>query len=155
QNIEKAIVSITKEFLNQGEFVAFGIDAHEENDTYHPETATFPPHNTKGTSGMELYGDLKTLYEMHQDDARVFYFEKTTFSAFACMYLELKIREREINYIHLVGVSTDICILHTTIEAYNKGIDIVVHKDAVASFNQPGHEWALRHFENTLGAKVI
>src|SRR5699024_4072417 len=57
--------------------------------------------------------------------------------------------------VHLVGVCTDICILHTAIEAYNKGLDIVVHKDAVASFNQPGHEWALGHFENTLGAKVI
>src|SRR5699024_11805136 len=94
QNIEKAIVSITKEFLNQGEFVAFGIDAHEENDTYHPETATFPPHNIKGTSEMELYGDLKTLYEMHQEDASVFYFEKPSFSAFAGIYLVLKIRDR-------------------------------------------------------------
>src|SRR5699024_11218853 len=77
--------------------------AHEENDTYHPETATFPPHNIKGTSGMELYGDLKTLYEMHQDDASVFYFEKTRFSAFAGTNLELKLRERGINEVHLVG----------------------------------------------------
>lgn len=155
QNIEKAIVSITKEFLNQGEFVAFGIDAHKENDTYHPETATFPPHNIKGTPGMELYGELKTLYEMHQDDTNVFYFEKTRFSAFTGTNLELKLRERGINEVHLVGVCTDICILHTAVEAYNKGFNIVVHKDAVASFNQPGHEWALGHFENTLGAKVI
>src|SRR5699024_9496509 len=101
QNSAKAIVSITKEFLNQGELVAFGIDAHEENDTYHPATATYPPHNIKGTSGMELYGDLKTLYEMHQDDASVFYFEKTRFSAFAGTNLELKLRERGINEVHL------------------------------------------------------
>src|SRR5699024_6475472 len=120
QNIEKAIVSITKEFQNQEEYDAFGIDANEEDDTYNPDTATFPPHNIKGTSGMELYGELKTLYEMHQDDANVFYFEKTRFSASAGTNLELKLRERGINEVHLVGVCTDICILHTAIEAYNK-----------------------------------
>src|SRR5699024_8571799 len=115
QNIEKAIVSITKEFLNQGEFVAFGIDAHEENDTYHPETATIQYKNIKSTLGMKLYGNLKTSYEMQQDDASVFYFEKTRFSAFAGTNLELKLRERGINEVHLVGVCTDICILHTAI----------------------------------------
>lgn len=155
QDIENAIVSITKEFLDEGNFVAFGIDAHEENDQYHPETSTFPPHNVKGTSGMELYGELKALYDAHKNDANVFYFEKTRFSAFTGTNLELKLRERGINELHLVGVCTDICILHTAIEAYNKGFDIVVHKDAVASFNQPGHEWALGHFEKTLGAKVV
>lgn len=30
-----------------------------------------------------------------------------------------------------------------------------VHEDGVASFNQAGHEWALGHFVNTLGGKVI
>ena len=55
----------------------------------------------------------------------------------------------------MVGVCTDICVLHTAVDAYNKGFDIVIHKDAVASFNPVGHEWALEHFEKTLGAKVI
>src|SRR5699024_1387793 len=98
---------------------------------------------------------LKTLYEMHQDDASVFYFEKTRFSAFAGTNLELKLRERGINEVQLVGVCTDICILHTAIKTNKKGIDIVVHKYAVSRFNQPGHEWDLGHFENILGAKVI
>src|SRR5699024_10174164 len=96
----------------------------------------------------------KTLYEMHQDDASVFYFEKTRFSAFAGTNLELKLRERGINEVHLVGVCTDICILHTAIEAYNKGFDIVVHKDAVASFNQPGHECARGYSELHLRANL-
>src|SRR5699024_6759195 len=112
KTIEKAIVTIKREMLNQGKLAAYTITAQEENDTYHPETDTFPTHNIKGTSGMELYGELKTLYEMHQDDANVFYFEKTRFSAFASTNLELKLRERGINEVHLVGVCTDISILH-------------------------------------------
>ena len=155
QAIEEAIVNITKEFLDNGDFVAFGIDAHEENDQLHPESALFPPHNIVGTSGLELYGNLKTLYENHKDEDHVFNFYKTRYSAFTGTNLELKLRERSITEIHLVGVCTDICILHTAVDAYNKGFKIVVHQDAVASFNEEGHVWALGHFENTLGAKVI
>lgn len=155
QDIEASIVRITKEFMENGDFVAFGIDVHDENDPYHPETAVFPPHNIRGTAGTKLYGDLETLYEAHRNDQNVFYFEKTRYSAFAGTNLELKLRERGITEVHLVGVCTDICILHTAVDAYNKGFDLVVHKDAVASFNQQGHEWALGHFEGALGAKLF
>lgn len=44
---------------------------------------------------------------------------------------------------------------NTAIDAYNKGFKIVIHKDAVASFNYDGHVWALEHFKNTLGAEVV
>ncbi len=154
QAIEEKIVAITKEFLDAGDFVTFGIDAHEEGDDLHPESKLFPAHNIVGTSGMELYGGLKELYEEHKQNKNVFYFEKTRYSAFTGTNLELKLRERDIKEVHLVGVCTDICVLHTAVDAYNKGFDIVVHKDAVASFNPAGHEWALEHFKNTLGATV-
>ncbi|HLS65638.1 MAG TPA: isochorismatase family cysteine hydrolase [Pseudogracilibacillus sp.] len=155
QAIEQHIVQITKEFLEAGDFVTFGIDAHEEGDELHPETKLFPPHNIIGTKGMELYGSLKELYESYKGAENVFYFEKTRYSAFAGTNLELKLRERNIEEVHLVGVCTDICILHTAVDAYNKGFSIVVHEKAVASFNEQGHEWALRHFANTLGAQVV
>lgn len=155
QAIEDKIVAITQEFIEAGDFVTFGIDAHIEGDKLHPETKLFPPHNIVGTAGMELYGGLKELYEKHKDAPNVFYFEKTRYSAFAGTNLELKLRERDIKEVHIVGVCTDICVLHTAVDAYNKGFDIVIHKDAVASFNPVGHEWALEHFEKTLGAKVV
>jgi nicotinamidase-related amidase len=60
-----------------------------------------------------------------------------------------------VNELHLVGVCTDICVLHTAVDAYNKGYRIVVHEKGVASFNPAGHEWALGHFEGALGATVI
>ncbi|MFD2760065.1 cysteine hydrolase family protein [Lentibacillus juripiscarius] len=155
QAIEESIISITKDFIAAGDYVVFAIDAHEEGDTYHPEAQLFPPHNIIGTEGQELYGDLASVYEQHKDAVNVYYFDKTRYSAFAGTDLELRLRERQIDEIHLVGVCTDICVLHTAIDAYNKGFRIVVHQGAVASFNAAGHEWALGHFKDTLGAKVV
>lgn len=155
QKIENKVVEITKEFIDKGDYVAFGIDAHELDDPLHPETASFPEHNIIGTPGIELYGDLRKLYEENKTNKNVFYFEKTRYSAFVGTNLELKLRERQINEVYLVGVCTDICILHTAIDAYNKGFKIVIVEGGVASFNEEAHKWALRHFIETLGARVI
>jgi len=98
---------------------------------------------------------LNNLYQENIDNENVLWSDKTRFSAFAGTDLELKLRERRINELHLVGVCTDICILHTAVGAYNKGFKIVIHEQGVASFNQAGHDWALGHFKNTLGADFI
>lgn len=143
------------EFIHAGDYVVFAIDAHKEGDSLHPESALFPPHNIIGTSGRELYGELANVYEENKKSENVYYYDKTRYSAFAGTDLEIKLRERGIDELHIVGVCTDICVLHTAVDAYNKGFNIVIHKDAVASFNQAGHEWALGHFTDTLGAKVI
>ena len=90
-----------------------------------------------------------------KNSQNVYWMDKTRYSAFAGTDLEIKLRERQINELHLVGVCTDICILHTAIDAYNRGFQIVVHSSAVASFNPTGHDWALEHFKNTLGATVL
>lgn len=155
QVLEDYIVELTEQFIKDGDFVAFGIDAHEEGDEYHPEAKLFPPHNINDTPGKQLYGKLQDVYEANKDKANVFCYDKTRYSAFTGTNLELKLRERNIQELHLVGVCTDICILHTAIDAYNKGFDIVVHEKGVASFNEGAHKWALEHFKNTLGAKVV
>lgn len=144
QDIHDKILSLTKEFYEAGEFVA-----------YHPETGLFPPHNIEGTDGRLLYGDLEGYYQEIKNAKTVYYTDKRRYSAFNGTDLETKLRERDITEVHLVGVCTDICVLHTAVDAYNKGFSIVVYQDAVASFDQAGHEWALRHFKNTLGAKVV
>jgi nicotinamidase-related amidase len=154
QKIENKIVERTEAFIRNGDFVVFAIDLHDEDDSYHPETQLFPPHNIRGTMGRELFGKLKNVYEKNKEHKNVIYIDKTRYSAFAGTDLELKLRERGITEVHLVGVCTDICVLHTAVDAYNRGFKIVVYKDAVASFNQMGHEWALGHFEQAMGIIV-
>ncbi|KEK25126.1 cysteine hydrolase family protein [Bacillus gaemokensis] len=154
QDIEGYLVEITKKYIENGDYVVFAIDKHEENDYHHPETQLFPPHNIAGTKGRDLYGELQNVYETYEDNENVYYMDKTRYSAFAGTDLEMKLRERGIQEVHLVGVCTDICVLHTAVDAYNKGFHIVVHEKAVASFNEQGHEFALGHFKSCLHAEV-
>lgn len=151
--LESYLTSLTKQFLEEDEFVVFPVDVHDLNDPFHPETNSFPAHNLRGTFGRELFGTLKDVYDKHHHKIR--WIDKTRFSAFAGTDLDLLLRARNITEIHLTGVCTDICILHTAVDAYNKGYSIVIHEPGVASFNQTGHDWALTHFENTLGATII
>lgn len=154
QVIEQKITQITNEFIENGDYVVFAIDVHDQGDEFHPETKLFPPHNLRGTSGRDLFGVLQEVYEKNKDRDNVEFMDKTRYSAFAGTDLEIKLRVRGITEVHLVGVCTDICVLHTAVDAYNKGFKIVVYKDAVASFNQAGHDWALGHFEQSLGGMV-
>ncbi len=155
QQIEENMLAVTSQFIDNGDYVVFAVDIHHKSDSYHPETNLFPDHNLSGSNGRNLYGELNRLYEDNSFLQNVYWMDKTRYSAFAGTDLELKLRERGISELHLVGVCTDICVLHTAVDAYNKGFKIVVYKDAVASFNHVGHEWALGHFKACLGADVI
>lgn len=154
QALSQHICDLTHDFLNAGEYVVIANDTHHKGDPYHPETKLFPPHNIEGTPGQKLYGEMQTILEVNKDNPNLYYMPKTRYSAFAGTDLHIKLRERGINEIHLVGVCTDICVLHTAVDAYNLGFSIVVHKNGVASFDPQGHAWALNHFEHCLGAKI-
>lgn len=151
--IEDRIVALTEQFAAGGDYTVMAVDLHEEGDPYHPESKLFPPHNIRGTSGRALYGRLQETYNRYQDD--IYWMDKTRYSAFAGTDLAIRLRARNITEVHLIGVCTDICVLHTAVDAYNLGFDIVVHEDAVASFNAAGHDWALGHFRSSLGAAVV
>lgn len=155
QRIEKPVVDVTSAFIDRGDFVVFAIDNHDETDHFHPENKLYPPHNLVGSSGQQLFGSLQSLYQKNQANKSIYYLPKRRYSAFCGTDLDVRLREREIKEIHLSGVCTDICVLHTAIEAYNLGYSIAIHQKAVASFDPIGHNWALSHMEKTLGAKIV
>ncbi|MGE7981691.1 cysteine hydrolase family protein [Solibacillus sp. NPDC093137] len=153
QAIENNISTLIEQFIEQNDVVVFANDLHVENDPYHPESKLFPAHNIVGTKGRELYGSVKDQYETYKD--RVISFDKTRYSAFAGTNLDILLRERNVEEVILVGVCTDICILHTAVDSYNLGYKITIPEHAVASFNEIGHKWALGHFKSCLGASII
>ncbi|TCZ80188.1 cysteine hydrolase [Paenibacillus albiflavus] len=153
--IENDITAITQEFITAGDEVIFAVDIHTEGDKYHPETKLFPPHNIEGTEGRALFGKLSELYVQNQNQPHVHWMDKTRYSAFAGTNLDMILRERGITELHLVGVCTSICVLHTAMEAYNKGYGIIIHRNAVADFNPEAERWALNHFTTVLGAQII
>ncbi|WP_429949154.1 isochorismatase [Enterococcus sp. AZ170] len=155
QAIESSLLAITQAFIENNDFVVYAIDRHDHNDPKHPENDLFPPHNIVGTNGRKLYGKLAEVYEKSRNKVNVYWIDKRHYSAFSGTDLDIRLRERGITELHLVGVCTDICVLHTAVDAYNLGYKIVIHKNAVASFDPVGHEWALNHFKQVLGATVI
>ncbi|WP_342525549.1 isochorismatase family cysteine hydrolase [Chryseomicrobium sp. FSL W7-1435] len=150
QAIESKIVELCHSFKEADRVIVFPVDLHFREDPFHPESPLFPPHNIEGTLGRKLYGSLDHFYQENQD--AVYWMDKRRYSSFAGTNLDQYLRERHVTTVHIVGVCTDICVLHTAVDAYNLGYQIIIHKDAVASFDPQGHEWALRHFETTLGA---
>lgn len=155
QLLEKPIVDLAKEFLANNGWIYLPTDLHKAHDPYHPESKLFPPHNQKDTWGRAFYGSLQDFVNQNLSNDHVQVLDKTRYSSFAGTPLDLRLRERKIDTVHLVGVCTDICVLHTAVDAYNLCYKIVIHKNAVATFTAHGQEWALDHFKNSLGASLL
>lgn len=155
QALAPTIVDLAEKAHVNGDWVLFPTDVHTPNDPYHPETKLFPRHNVRDSWGRELFGSVKDWYEANQTADNVWLFDKTRYSSFAGTDLDLRLRERHVDTLILTGVCTDICVLHTAVDAYNLGYKLVVPQNAVASFDPAGHEWALNHFKTCLGADII
>lgn len=154
QKIESEIIKLANQELREDGWVLLPTDVHVEGDPYHPETKLFPAHNLKGTWGRDFYGQLQDWYDLNKANQRVKILDKTRYSAFAGTDLDMQLRARKIDTVRLVGVCTDICILHTAVDAYNLGYRIIINEKGVATFTEHGQEWALEHFKNALGAQV-
>ncbi|WP_179395799.1 cysteine hydrolase family protein [Lacticaseibacillus absianus] len=154
QAIASRIVELAEQFRAAGDFVFLPTDVHVPGDPYHPETKLFPPHNVRGTWGREFYGPLSPWVAAHADARTVTVFDKTRYSSFAGTPLDLWLRERAVDDLHLVGVCTDICVLHTAVDAYNLSYPLTIHQDAVATFKPGGQAWALDHFKTVLNASL-
>lgn len=156
QAIEPELVNLLKTFINDNDdYVVFACDNHKSGDIYNPEYRLFPPHCIIGSPGQKLYGTVNQLYQKYKENKNIYYLPKQHYSAFCGTDLDVKLRERRINEIHLAGLATDICLLHTAINAFNLSYDIVVHENATAGFSPEGHKWAINHMHKVLGAKIV
>ncbi len=157
QAIEKAIAEKIQLASKCGDFIFVINDLHDEKDLHHPEHKLFPPHNLEGSEGRKLYGSIHELIneleKKHPD--RIYQLDKRRYSAFCGTPLELILRQEGIEMLELAGVCTDICVLHTAVDAYHRGFKAIIDERAVASFNGDAHRMALEHFENVLGFEVL
>jgi len=79
---------------------------------------------------------------------------KRHYSAFSGTSLEEKLSQLKPDKLIICGVCTDICVLHTVANAQNRGWEVEVPVDCVASFDEKAHHFALEHIEKALGAKL-
>ncbi|HEV8681715.1 MAG TPA: isochorismatase family cysteine hydrolase [Actinomycetota bacterium] len=147
------IRAIVEEEGTAGTAVIFTKDSHREGD---PEFEMFPPHCIVGTPEHELVEELR---EFEPDAAAVI--QKTRYSAFHETELDQVLKELGPDEVHVIGLCTDICVLHTTADLRNRDFAVVVHREGVETFDAPGHgnedvnRWALSHIEGILGARVV
>ena len=80
---------------------------------------------------------------------------KTRFSGFYGTNLDQRLRKLKPDKVIVVGVCTDICVMHTVADARNRDYPVEVPADCVATFDAEAHRFALQHMEKILGAKVV
>jgi nicotinamidase-related amidase len=151
QDIVDSIIGAANDFLERDQVVAVCMDAHEEND---PHFELWPSHNVKGTWGQELYGELQTWFEKHQNHPNVIYIPKPEYDAFFNTDLDKQLKEKEVEKVHLAGVCTDICNFLTAYGAYARGYKTVAHQDKMATFTD-NHNTFIKHMETVFKTEII
>lgn len=144
---EKIISPIQKELerFREGKKPVFYIcDCHRPDDK---EFNLFPPHCLSGTEGANIIEELKPS----KDD---FIIHKRRYSGFFQTDLDISLREEGIKELELVGVCTNICVLYTAASARMLDYKVTVLKDAVASFDQGAHDFALKQMKDILGVEI-
>ena len=156
QALDQPILARIKAALADNDTVFICNDAHDPSDCFDPEKKLFPAHCQAGSWGAELYGESGSLLRQRLDDhdARVIYLPKLRYSAFFGTPLAYMLRSRGVRELTAVGVCTDICVLHTVIDAVYEGFSVTVPADCCATIMEHGQEWALAHMKGCLGVNV-
>jgi nicotinamidase/pyrazinamidase len=135
----------------QGAILVFLVDTHAPDD---PEFAMFPPHSVRGSGEDEVVPELAPFAE------RGIVVRKSRYSGFHGTELDELLRRFRPDVVEVVGVCTDICVLHTVADLRNRDYPVVVRRDMVETYDAPGHEgdqvndFALAHMRDILGARV-
>ena len=151
RNIIPSVQRLLEQATRAGAKLLYLCDHHKPDD---PEFKLFPPHCIEGTPEAEI------IPELSRYPGEII--PKRSFSGFYDTPLEEKLKSltplwegKPSPTIVVCGVCTDICVLHTVADARNRGYEVEVPVDCVASFDEKAHFFALEHMEKVLGAKLI
>jgi nicotinamidase-related amidase len=143
----RRIISKVQQLLEQelagGAKIFFIADHHDPDDL---EFKMFPPHCVTGTPEAEV------IPELARYPGEVI--PKKRYSGFFGTELETRLKALKPEKVIVVGVLTNICVMHTVADARNRDYPVEVPVDGVASPDEQAHEFALEHMEKVLGAKL-
>jgi nicotinamidase/pyrazinamidase len=138
--------------LDGGARAVFLADTHAADD---PEFRMFPPHCVEGSGEEEIVEELRPVAD------RSIVVRKRRFSGFFGTDLDRILAELAPDGAEVVGVCTDICVLHTVADLRNRDLPVTVRSSLVATYDAPGHpgdevdRWALAHMRDVLGARIV
>lgn len=140
QQIEHKLANLARIFIIENKaYVAFAIQAHRTEAQYHPENKRFLLQNIIDTDDQKLFDSLHLLYSANQRNPSVDYLTKQYYFTLRITDLYLRLRERQMTEVHLVNVYSDICILHTAIDADNLDYKQIIHEQADTRFDSIGY----------------
>jgi nicotinamidase-related amidase len=129
---------------------ADGVDLVYVNDNYEDFTAT-----REDIVRRALDGERPDLVEPIVPPEGVDFLQKVRHSAFYSTALDHLLRERGIATIVLAGQATEQCILYTALDAYIRGFDIRVARDAVAHIHRELGSAALEMMKRNMRVDVL
>jgi len=121
------------------------------NDAHLPgideEFEIWPEHAVVGTRGAEVVEELKPV----MGDYVV---QKRRYSAFFGTYLDLLLRELEVDTLVLVGLVTNVCIQNTAGDAFFRGYRVIVPKDCVETVDEEAQKAGIEYMKTFYGCKI-
>ncbi|MBI2866545.1 MAG: cysteine hydrolase [Chloroflexi bacterium] len=144
RRIVPAVAQLLEEEVARGSHILYLCDNHDPDDL---EFRMFPRHCVAGTPETEVIPELK----MYPGD----YVPKKRFSAFYGTTLGDRLAALKPDKVIVVGVCTDICVMHTVGDARDRDYTVEVPARCVATFDREAHRFALKHMDKVLGATVV
>ncbi|MCW3140843.1 MAG: cysteine hydrolase [Methanophagales archaeon] len=123
----------------------FALDWHSHDDE---EFAIWGQHCVRDTRGAEIIDELAPFSK------EAYVVKKRKYSDFFGTDLDLHLKEKGIKTLIIVGVATNICVMHTAIDASLRGYELIVPEDCVAALSDYEHEYGLRHIKSVLNATI-
>ena len=131
--------------------VIYSIDAHYPQDV--EVVRKWGSHAIKGTEGAQVIAELKP------EEGKDYIVEKRTYSGFYETGFDPLLRSLYkgdgVKTVVLGGLHTNMCIRHTSADAFFRGYQIVIAKDGVEAFTAQEHEEGLKYLEYVYNAKIM
>jgi nicotinamidase-related amidase len=124
--------------------VVYANDAHLPEDF---ELKVWGEHAMAGTPGAEIIPEVASTKED-------FVLPKRTYSSFYETGLDPLLRQFGVDTVVLTGQHTNICLRHTTAEAFFRGYQVIVPKDAVEAISEDDHQAGLAYLETMYKADL-
>jgi len=127
-----------------GWLIVYANDAHLPEDF---ELKVWGEHAMAGTPGADIIPELSSTKED-------FILPKRTYSSFHETGLDPLLRQFGVDTLVLTGQHTNICLRHTTADAFFRGYQVVVPKDAVEAVTEDDHQAGLAYLETIYKADL-
>ena len=143
----KAIVPATARLLDAAREA--GIPVIFCNDCHLPkidrELEIWGEHAMAGTPGAEVIPELKLC-------EKDYVVPKRRYSGFFQTDLDILLKELGVNTVIMTGLHEDMCVGHTSADAFQLGYDVVVAKEATDSFTEEDYTYGIAYLKTCYGA---